>query len=92
MRKPTRYLVYRHGANASNQPMTNVRPVAVVEANSRDAACATERHDPPGKLDPYAPATMVLDREITVWANQYLSAIPVSKAPRADLRAVGEVA
>lgn len=92
MRRHVTYLIYRHGANRSNQSLGEMAPVAIVTARSRTAATATERHDPPGKLDLYACATMVLAPWVTVWANQRLSAVPLSRASRKDIRAVREVA
>lgn len=88
--KPTQYLVIRHGSNAANQRMRAAAPVAIVTAGSRAAATETVRLDPPGKLDPHSPAVLALDNEITVWANQHLTAVPVSRASKADLRELRE--
>jgi len=71
-----KYLIYRHGMNGNNQSMVDRVPVAIVEADSEEEALRCERHDPPGKLDVYAPSYLALDNDVTVWANQRLSAVP----------------
>jgi hypothetical protein len=88
--KMVKYLIYRHGSNAANQGMTDTMPVAIVEAKSREEALETVRHDPPGKMDPYAPSYLALDEDVEVWANQTLSARPLSRAKKSDVSAVRE--
>jgi hypothetical protein len=84
----TQYLVYRHGSNAANQPMRDRAPVAIVEARTRDdaTACAYSVDDPRIADHAYC----ILARHVSVWANQRLSAVPVSRAPKADVREVQE--
>ncbi len=69
-----KYLIHRHGSNAANQPMQNVRAVAIVTADTREAAiefaagqCACE-----------------------CYRNQHLTAVPLSRSKRADREAVYE--
>lgn len=71
-KKMTNYLIYRHGSNGANQSMCNKMPVAIVTAESKQAA----------------KDAVALERpEITVYANQFLSAIPESTAPVGDWNA-----
>lgn len=63
-KKLTSYLIYRHGSNAANQSMCNAMPVCIVDAASRQGAIDAVRANHP---------------EITVYANQYLTAIPKSR-------------
>jgi hypothetical protein len=68
----TNYLIYRHGSNAANQPMTPVMALDIVEAKSQDEAkeIAMSRNE--------------------VYHNQYLSAVPESKAKVSDWNSVSE--
>lgn len=87
--RTTQYLIYRHGANAANQSLSERRPVAIVEAPSRAAATATVRFDC-ARLDAYAPSCLALAQHVDCWANQRFSAVPRSKASRADWNSVAE--
>jgi hypothetical protein len=82
----TMYLIYRNGANSANQPMCDQMPVAIVEAASRDAACATDRHDANG------PCYLSLDESVTCWRDQHFTAVPWSRAKACDWNAVVESA
>lgn len=83
----TAYLVYRHGSNASNQSMRDVAPVAIVEAPSREAACETDGDEHPTV---HSSLWLRLAPDVDCWANQRFSAVPLSRAPRADVREVQE--
>lgn len=83
----TRYLVYRHGANARNQPGRARQPVAIVEASSRDEACECATQARPTVWDS---AWLKLDSNVDVWANQTVTAVPVSRAPKTDVRELEE--
>ena len=62
------YLVYRVGSNAANQSMTHEMPLAIVDAPNREAACQAVQDS----------------GEFTVYANQHLKAVPLSKAKKVD--------
>lgn len=81
------YLVYRHGSNSANQHLRNKMPVAIIDASSRAQACETERPENPTIADS---SWLRLDKSVDCWANQSFSAVPVSKAPVADVREVEE--
>lgn len=87
-KKLVQYAVYRHGANASNQGMRATQLVAVVSAPNAEAACEV---DGPAKPSVYDSNWLKLDESVTCWANQRFSAVPVSKASKADLREFYEV-
>ena len=82
-----RYLVYRHGSNAANQSMRDTAPVAIVEAKSANEACAVES-DPKPTI--HSSAWLALNSDVTLYANQRVSAVPLSKARKADRREVEE--
>lgn len=79
-----RYLVYRHGSNRSNQSADQV-PVAIVEADSAEAAIETEC-DP--KPSVWTPQWLRLAPHIKAWANQYFTAVPETQANTSDWNAV----
>jgi hypothetical protein len=83
----TMYLVYRNGSNSANQSMCDQMPVAIVEAPSRAAACATVRHDG-ARLDVHAPSYLALDESVECWANQHFTAVPRSRAKASDWNAI----
>jgi hypothetical protein len=83
----TSYAVYRYGCNAANQSMTPKMLVAIVEASNSEEAAAV---DAPEQLSVHSPATAKLAPAVTVWANQFLSALPVSKVSAGELRAFEE--
>lgn len=78
-----KYAVYRYGANASNQGSTHKLLVAIVEAKNRDEAIECEQVDNPTIYD--AP-WLRLDSDVTVYANQTLDAVPLSRASRVEVR------
>ncbi len=78
----TRYLIIRHGSNGANQSMREVAPVAIVEAKSREEATRTES-------DGHC-SWLALDERVTVYANQWLNAVPASRARIADMREADE--
>jgi hypothetical protein len=82
------YIVYRHGSNSKNQSMCDCMPVAIVEASSRAVACRTEGPDQP-RID-LPTCWLVANPDVECWVNQYFSATPCSRAPRADIREVEE--
>ena len=86
-RKTRDYLVYRHGSNAANQSLCDCAPVAIVTATSREEACRTDAPEQPTVRDS---AWLAADPSVTCWINQYFSAVPVSRARSADVRAVEE--
>lgn len=53
----TSFLIYRHGSNAANQSMTPISAVAIVDAETADAA------------------KKIAAENVTVYANQFLSAV-----------------
>ena len=63
----TRYVIYRHGGNAANQSMTQTMPIGIY---SGDGATARERR---------MHACQQAQDEHTVYANQWLGAIPASR-------------
>lgn len=81
------YGIYRYGANANNQPGREKELVTIVEAKTRAEAEECEQHERPGIYDS---AWLKLDPEVTIWANQRVEAVPVSKIPAAVLRAFYE--
>lgn len=85
----TLYLVYRTGTNSANQSLRTVAPVALVEADSRSAACETTWLGSEPSVD-HCPV-LALATYVTVWAGQTLHAVPASRAPRADVREVQEL-
>lgn len=85
--RKVKYAVYRYGANASNQGSTHKLLVAIVEAKNRDEAIECEQVDNPTIYD--AP-WLKLDSDVTVYANQTLDAVPLSRASRDDVRAFEE--
>ena len=86
--KKTRdYLVYRNGSNSANQSLCNCAPVAIVTASTREEACKTDAPERPTLHDS---AWLAADPSVTCWHNQHFSAVPVSHARSADLRAVEE--
>lgn len=62
----TDYVILRHGSNSANQSMTEVMPLTIIRARSRDAA---------------KKAAWEL---FTVYNNQFLEAIPESRASKQD--------
>lgn len=90
----TQYLVYRKGSNSANQSMTvGWVPIAIVRAKSREAAEATTwgGEKPSVHSCPRVAAEVVAHcGNLDVWSNQYLKAVPESKAPRGDWNAVLE--
>lgn len=87
-RRSTTYLVYRCGANAANQGMTERMPVAIVEATSQAEATATVRLSD----DHHAPSVLALDHDVTCWANQRFVAVPGSRASVRDWNSLVEAA
>ena len=68
------YAIYRYGSNSANQHLCEKMIVAVVEAKSREAAIKKALNE----------------TAITVYANQHLSAVPMSRVPRAERDAAYE--
>jgi hypothetical protein len=85
--KLVQYAVYRHGANASNQGMTGTLLVAIVSARNAEEACEVEA---PAKPTVYDSAWLKADPSVTVWANQRLTAEPVSRTSKSALREFNE--
>jgi hypothetical protein len=86
-----KYLLHRHGSNAANQPMTPSMPVAIVEAPDEHAARATSWHgDKPSVHSAPTPAATILAQvdDLTVYANQHLSAEPLDEADDDDVNEV----
>jgi hypothetical protein len=80
----TDYLIYRHGSNSANQSLSDKEPVAIVEAPSRTAAIETEGDEHVRRL--------ALDPSVSVYANQWLEAVPKSKVRVTDWNyVVGEL-
>lgn len=95
---PYKYLVYRVGSNAANQPMTfEPVPIAIVEAKNRRAAVRRGYSGGGGPksvhdclfLDPDGEIVAQVG-DLSVYANQYLYALPRSKASKRDWNAVLE--
>lgn len=90
----TIYLIYRKGSNAANQPCTfDWVPIAIVEAESREAAEATTWGDEKPNVHgcPTLAAEVVAHcGNLDVWSNQYLKAVPESRAKASDWNAVIE--
>jgi len=68
------YAIYRYGSNGANQHLCEKMIVAVVEAKNREAAIKKAK----------------MKTAITVYANQYLSAVPMSRVPKAEREAAYE--
>ncbi len=68
------YAIYRYGSNSANQHLCEKMIVAVVEAKNREAAIKKAK----------------MKTAITVYANQYLSAVPMSRVPKAEREAAYE--
>lgn len=89
-----KYLVYRTGSNAANQPMTLAPvPIAIVQATSPDKACETTWGDERPSIHGCPTlAAEVLHHcgNLEVWANQSLHAVPESRAKLTDWNAVLE--
>lgn len=68
----TDYIVYRYGSNAANQSMTPVMPVGAYSGTGRTAA--ERRTD----------AERQAAEEHTVYANQFLSAVPLARCSASD--------
>lgn len=64
----TQYAIYRYGSNAANQHLCEKMIVAVVEAKNREAAVEKAKRE----------------TAITVYNNQQLSAVPMSRVPKAE--------
>lgn len=84
--KMTAYIIYRSGANRANQSTRERAPVAIVEAKSREAACEVDH----GAPSVHAPRYCLAAPWVKVWANQDLTAKPVSKASRRDIEEAEE--
>jgi hypothetical protein len=68
-------------------------PIAIVEASSRDEAAKTSWHGEKPNVHgcPSLAAKVLLSSgNIDVWANQCVWAVPLSQAPKADVRSVEE--
>lgn len=65
--KATEYVVYRHGSNGANQPMTQAMPIGFYTG---EGSTARERIED---------ACRKAEAEHTVYANQYLTAKPASR-------------
>ena len=65
--KTVEYVVYRHGSNGANQPMTRTMPIGIYSGTGRTA---TER-----QLDAESKAV----EEHTIYNNQSLSSVPASR-------------
>lgn len=72
------YVVYRHGANAANQSMAQTMPVGIYEGTGRTAA---ERR---------AAAIAEAAADVTVYANQWLTAEAAARVSRDDYTAAIE--
>lgn len=83
-KKKTWYAVYRLGANRANTEGL----VAIVEATSRQEAERVQTHERPTVYDS---AWLALAPEVTIWANQRVEAIPLSRASVVDVRAFQEM-
>lgn len=69
------YIVKRYGSNGANQPMSNEMVVGSIEAKSKiDAFNRFEEENP----------------TVTIYANQYIEFIPISKASQDDIEASNE--
>ena len=62
------YVVYRHGSNSANQPMCNRMPIGIVEASDRHRALAKAKKE----------------LVVTIYNNQYLTVVPISRLSAAD--------
>ena len=91
-----KYLVYRKGSNSANQSCEfGWVPIAIVEASSREKAEETSWHGerPTVHGCPSLAATVLVSAgNIDFWSNQYAKAVPLSRASKADIRAVEESA
>jgi hypothetical protein len=85
--KKISYGIYRYGANGANQGYANKALVAIVEARNREEAEECDTQDRPTVYDS---AWLKLDPEVTIWANQFVSAVPVSKISKSELQAFYE--
>lgn len=94
--KTHKYLVYRKGSNSMNQPCTfEWVPIAIVEATSREKAEETSWHGEKPNVHgcpSLAAKVLVSSGNIDFWSNQYAKAVPLSKAPKGDIRTVEEAA
>ena len=88
MRRLTQYLVYRKGSNSANQSCAfDWVPIAIVEAASREQAKATTWGDEKPNVHgcPALAAKVIYScGNLDVWSNQYLQAVPRSKAKKSD--------
>lgn len=88
------YLVYRKGSNSANQSMEcGWVPIAIVFASSRDEAERTTWGDEKPNVHgcPTLAAQVIAHcGNLDVWSNQYLKAVPSSKAKAADWNSVLE--
>lgn len=64
MATTTEYVIYRHGSNGANQPMTQTMPVGIYSGTG--ATAAERRQDACNKLL----------AEQAIYANQWLEAVP----------------
>lgn len=67
MMKTTEYVIYRHGSNGANQPMTQTMPIGIYDGAGKTAA---ERR---------ADAIEKAASEQTIYNNQWLDAIPSAR-------------
>lgn len=72
------YVVYRHGSNTANQPMTQSMPIGVYQGWGATAA------------DRRADALRQAEREHTVYTNQSLTVAPAASTSVADFNAAVE--
>lgn len=85
MARTTTYVLFRKGANGANQSLCDRAPVAIVVAASKAEA---EQCDHDGS--PHASAFVRLAPHVSVWANQHIEAVPLSRAPRWAVREIQE--
>ena len=72
MARTVEYVVYRHGSNGANQSMTQTMPIGIYSGTGKTA---TERRHA---------AQEAAAQEHTVYANQWLDAIPSSRVSAAE--------
>ena len=73
--KPTQFLIYRHGSNRANQSLCERMPVGVISARTRQEALENFVTEYP---------------DVSVYANQYLSAVREADASVTDWNALAE--
>lgn len=76
--RSTSYVIYRHGSNGANQSMTQVMSIGIYTGTGRTAVAREED------------ACEQAREDHTVYANQWLSAIPATRASIEEYEAARE--